>query len=411
MLTAYFRSPASLEYYRSGIGGPYLDEFVSWLGGQGYHRVSIRRHVREVVHFADWAASEGLAIRNLDRQSLQRLRGHLGQSERYPSGGLRHIYQSARTFVRFLEAIGVVDVRAAPAATQVPAIVLEFTEWMHTQRGTLDSTLSSYRRPITDLLQSLSTEPRTYTAQGLREFILHQARHSSCERSKNLVTAIRMFLRFLVARGDCAAGLEYAVPTVARWRLCSLPKYLPAAEVERLIDSCDPASLLGARDRAIMLLIARLGLRAGEVSALTFGDLRWTDGILIVSGKNRRETRLPMPQDVGDAILHYLEHGRPHVASDSLFITVIAPFVPITRQVVGRAVVRAIRRTGINAPTQGAHLLRHSAATSLLRTGVSLPTIGALLRHASIETTTIYAKVDVDLLREVALPWPGVLPC
>jgi site-specific recombinase XerD len=152
-------------------------------------------------------------------------------------------------------------------------------------------------------------------------------------------------------------------------------------------------------------------LRAGEVSALTFGDLRWTDGILIVSGKNRRETRLPMPQDVGDAILHYLEHGRPHVASDSLFITVIAPFVPITRQVVGRAVVRAIRRTGINAPTQGAHLLRHSAATSLLRTGVSLPTIGALLRHASIETTTIYAKVDVDLLRQVALPWPGVLPC
>jgi len=220
-----------------------------------------------------------------------------------------------------------------------------------------------------------------------------------------------MFLRFLIARGRCAPGLEHAVPTVARWRLSSLPRYLPAEDVERLIHSCDPASLLGARDRAILLLIARLGLRASDVSALKFSDLLWEQGTLIVSGKNRRGTRLPLPQDAGEAILHYLRHRQPHKVSDSVFITVTAPFVPISRHVIRRVVMAALRRAGISAPTQGAHLLRHSVATRLLREGVSLSAIGVLLRHASIETTTPYAKVDVDLLREIALPWPEVQPC
>jgi site-specific recombinase XerD len=250
-----------------------------------------------------------------------------------------------------------------------------------------------------------------YTAEGLRHFLLQQIKQSSQEQSKNLATALRMFLRFLIARGDCPVGLDYAIPTVARWRLAALPKYLPAHDVERLIQSCDPASTLGARDRALLLVIARLGLRAGDVSALRFGDLHWSEAALVVSGKSRREVRLPLPQDVGDAILHYLRHGRPRVSSERLFITTVAPHVPISRQGVGRAVRRALRRTGISAPTEGAHLLRHSVATSLLREGASLSAIGALLRHASIETTTVYAKVDVGLLGEIAMPWPEVSPC
>jgi integrase/recombinase XerD len=229
---------------------------------------------------------------------------------------------------------------------------------------------------------------------------------------EDLATAVRMFLRFLIARGYCAPGLEHAVPTVAKWRLSSLPKYLSIQDVESLINSCDQSSPLGSRDRAILLLIARLGLRAGDVSALKFGDLLWEEGTLIVSGKGRRQTRLPLPQGVGKAILYYLRHGRPRKVGDRIFITTAAPFGPISRQAVGQTVARAIRRTGISAPTKGSHLLRHSAATRMLREGVSLPTISALLRHASIETTTVYAKVDVDLLQEVAMPWPEeVQPC
>jgi site-specific recombinase XerD len=219
-----------------------------------------------------------------------------------------------------------------------------------------------------------------------------------------------MFLRFLIARGDCGAGLDHAIPTVAQWRLSSLPKYLPTNDVERLIDSCDSTSLLGARDRAILLLIARLGLRAGDVRALKFDDLEWVEGKVVVSGKTRRQTRLPLSQEVGEAILHYLKSGRSH-GSNYVFINTVAPFAPMKRGGIAKVVIRALRRTGISAPTQGTHLLRHSLATSMLRDGVSLPAVGALLRHTSIQTTQVYAKVDFALLKEVAMPWPEVQSC
>jgi site-specific recombinase XerD len=415
MLTDFFRSPLTLERYRSGLVGPHLDSFTEWLNDRGYQRISIRRHVREVVHFATWAKTAGIPVEGLKQAALDRLHIFLDHREplRPRNGGDQHLCQSAGIFVRFFEATGVVCGLAPSAATPSPAerVWTEFTEWMRAQRGTMSSTLGGYRRPISALLQNLGTDPSAFTAEGLRRFLLQQVKQSSQEQSKNLATALRMFLRFLITRGDCPVGLDCAIPTVARWRLAALPKYLPAHDVERLIQSCDPASMLGARDRAILLLIARLGLRAGDVSALRFGDLHWSEAALVVSGKNRREVRLPLPQDVGDAILRYLHHCRPRVLSERVFITVVAPYVPISRQGVGRSVRRTLRRTGISAPTEGAHLLRHSAATNLLREGASLSAIGALLRHASIETTTVYAKVDVGMLGEITMPWPEVSPC
>jgi site-specific recombinase XerD len=415
MLTDFFRSPLTLERYRSGLVGPHLDSFTEWLNDRGYQRISIRRHVREVVHFATWAKTAGIPVEELNQAALDRLHIFLDHREplRPRNGGDQHLCQSAGIFVRFFEATGVVCGLAPSAATPSPAerVWTEFTEWMRAQRGTMSSTLGGYRRPISALLQNLGTDPSAFTAEGLRHFLLQQVKQSSQEQSKNLATALRMFLRFLITRGDCPVGLDCAIPTVARWRLAALPKYLPAHDVERLIQSCDPASMLGARDRAILLLIARLGLRAGDVSALRFGDLHWSEAALVVSGKNRREVRLPLPQDVGDAILRYLHHCRPRVLSERVFITVVAPYVPISRQGVGRSVRRTLRRTGISAPTEGAHLLRHSAATNLLREGASLSAIGALWRHASIETTTVYAKVDVGMLGEITMPWPEVSPC
>jgi integrase/recombinase XerD len=413
MLITYFKNPATLAQCRSGLAQPYLEDFVVWLEHQGYRRRTICCHVSEVIHFANWAQAEGLARRQLNRDALARLGRQMTErkASRHPSLDRRHVYQSARVFVSFLETIGAVDPPTADASAQDPALLLEFRAWMRTQRGTLDITLNNYRRPLLELFDELGSDPSTFDAKGLRAFLLRWVGISSPAKAKNIATALRMFLRFLIAQGRCAPGLEQAVPTVAKWRLTSLPKYLPAQEVERLIHSCDPASLLGARDRAILLLIARLGLRANDVSALKFSDLLWEQGTLMVSGKNRRATRLPLPQDAGEAILHYLSHRQPHKLSDSVFITVTAPFVPISRHVIRGAVMAALRRTDISAPAQGAHLLRHSAATGLLREGVSLAAIGALLRHASIETTTLYAKVDVDLLREVAMPWPEVQPC
>jgi site-specific recombinase XerD len=413
MLTIYFKSPRSLERFRLSLVGPYLDDFVVWLQGKGYSRTGVCRRVGEVVHFANWATKQGLDVQRLDQVSLDKLRCQFAEHKilRQPNEQVNRVYRSARIFVSFLEEIDIVTRCVPPATAESPILLREFNEWMQTQRGTLDSTLARYQVPITQLLQKVGSEPKAFTAKGLREFLIEQTKHSGSAKSKKLSTAIRMFLRFLIARGDCVSGLDHAIPPVASWRLSSLPKYLATKDVERLINSCNQSVPSGTRDRAILLLIARLGLRAGDVSGLKFGDIRWTEGTLVVSGKNRKETRLPLPQEVGEAILDYLKHGRPPVASNRVFITALAPFIPVTRFVVGQAVARALHRTGITSHTRGARLLRHSAATSLLNDGISLPAIGALLRHSSIDTTRVYAKVDFASLKELAMPWPEVQSC
>jgi site-specific recombinase XerD len=215
-------------------------------------------------------------------------------------------------------------------------------------------------------------------------------------------------VRFLIASDRCAPRLDDAIPTIAMWRLATLPQYLPTDDIERIITACDPSIPLGARDQAIILLMARLGLRGSDIVGLRFTDINWQDATLVVSGKSRRETRLPLPQDVGDALLHYLESARPPVDLDHVFVTSMAPWGPISRQVVGQTAARAIKRAGICAPTSGSWVFRHSAATAMLRQGASLQTIGDILRHTSIETSAHYAKVDIDLLQQVARPWPEV---
>jgi site-specific recombinase XerD len=411
MLETYFKDPHTLTAFRSGPAGSHLDHFIMWLEIRGYLRASIRRHSREAHRFAAWAQAEGLTVGDLDQDTLHRFQNHLAKRKmlRKPNGDHSAAYHGSRIFVDFLEETGAVISCATNCLVESPALLLEFMDWMRTQRGARESTLTRYRRSITDLLRDLGTDASTFDAKGLRGFLLRHIADASV--NKILPTAMRMFLRFLIARGFCMPGLDQAIPTVAKWRLSSLPKYLPSEDVERLINSCDFSTPLGARDRAILLLIARLGLRASDISALKSGDIVWSQATIIVSGKSRRATRLPLPQEVGDSILHYLAHGRPDDVGEHVFVTAIAPITAMTPSAVSGIVIRALRRTGINAPIHGAHLLRHSAATTMLRDGISLPAIGALLRHASIETTANYAKVDIDLLKEVALPWPEGQPC
>lgn len=211
----------------------------------------------------------------------------------------------------------------------------------------------------------------------------------------------------------CAAGLDGAVPMLAHWRLAALPRYLAEDEVERLIASCDPESPVGARDRAILLLLARLGLRAGDIVQLQVDDVDWKGGWILVSGKSRRETRLPLTQEVGQALVRYLRDVRPPCSERAVFVRSRAPFRPFGSHCAISVIVdRALHRAGVRRPSRGAaHLLRHSIATSMLRHGASLAEVASLLRHQSIATTQIYAKVDVKALQEIAQPWPEVLPC
>jgi site-specific recombinase XerD len=207
--------------------------------------------------------------------------------------------------------------------------------------------------------------------------------------------------------------LDGAIPVLAHWRLSSLPRYLPADEVERVIASCDLTLAVGKRDRAILLLLARLGLRAGDIVQLRLRDIEWKQAWIHVSGKGRSETRLPLTQKVGDALVTYLTSGRPPTDTDTVFVRSRAPFRAFASHCAVSAIVdRALARAGVTRPSRGAaHLLRHSVATSMLRHGASLQDVAALLRHRSVTTTEIYAKVDVTALRRIAQPWPEVQSC
>jgi site-specific recombinase XerD len=410
MLTVYFEHPFTLRKLRSGPAGPYLDDFAARLAQAGYSRDKIRAHLRGAGRFSAWAAPAGLAIDALDARALAQFGRHLDTQ-----GGLHgrrgqygNTFVGARHLVDWLQARGIVP---TPPPAVEPALLREFCHWMRVHRGVTETTLAGYRPALRRLLVVLGDRPEGYTAKGLRELVLERTRDNKTGQAKTTVTVLRMFLRFLITQGRCAPELLAAIPTVAGWRRCVLPSYLGAEEVERVLDTCDGATAKGARDRAVLLLLVRLGLRAGDVAALQLNDIDWEQGLLRVAGKNRRQTALPLPQEVGEALWHYVANHRPAVATSHVFMTVIAPLVPFSRWMASAITARALRLAHIDVPSYGAHLLRRSAATAMLRQGASLEAIGAVLRHASVETTQLYTKVDVALLEQVVMPWLEVESC
>lgn len=260
-------------------------------------------------------------------------------------------------------------------------------------------------RTVGRFVKVAGDDSKKYDAYVIREFIRQQARSrgGGLATQQRAASDIRSFVRFLTATGRCKSALEFAVPKIAVWRLSSLPKYIPARDVTRVI-----AAGRSSRDRAILLLLARLGLRAGDVAAMMLSDIDWQRASIRVSGKSRSETLLPLPQDVGDAMLDYIEHERPGPAEGRLFLTKVAPRGAISSTSVGSVVRWAIIRAGVVAPNYGSHLLRHSAAVEMLRQGVPLRGIGQVLRHRHLETTEIYAKVDFERLKTIVQPWPEV---
>jgi site-specific recombinase XerD len=295
----------------------------------------------------------------------------------------------------------------------VDAHIAEFQDWLRHHRGISERTIDRHGRMVARLLASLGNDPGKYDAELVRRVILAESQRSSRPYIKTMVTALRGYLRFLAAHGVCHPWLDRAVPTIPHWRLSALPRYLRPADVERVIASCDLTKPHGIRDKAILLLLVRLGLRAGDILDMRLDDIDWDEGTLRVRGKGRREVRLPLPQDAGDAVIEYLQQVRPRVEHDRLFLRSSAPCRPFAGPSAISDVVRlAVKRAGIaDPPSRGTNLLRHSAATGMLRAGATLDAIGTVLRHRSTDTTAHYAKVDVPMLRQVAQPWPGDASC
>jgi integrase/recombinase XerD len=400
---------------RMNAGGlaPFVERFAEYLAGLGHSRLTVSGFSDSARHFADWLCRVDITAGNVSDEVIGEFARHRCQC---PGG--RHgkcvspnYVRRVRRFVRFLAESGVVT-KSAPAYTAQPEDprVTEFLEWLRCHRGVSERTLRLRRHVMRRLLPALGDDPATYDAALVRRVILDEARRSSSAYVRTMTMTLRSYLRFLVASDRCRPWLDYAVPTVPHWRLSSLPRYLPMADVERLIASCDVATPAGIRDRAILLLLARLGLRAGDVLAMRFDDIDWAEGRLRVCGKGRREVCLPLPQDVGDALLDYFNQARPNADYARIFLRAIAPYRPVKS--ISSVVRLGLERAGITAaPSRGARLLRHSAATAMLRAGVTLDAVGVVLRHRSTDTTMHYAKVDIAMLRPIAQPWPGDVPC
>jgi integrase/recombinase XerD len=393
---------------------PYIDAFVLEQRTRGYAALTIREHRRGVRHLGRWADHHGLTVTQLDEAVLVAFAAHLPtcQCGTRHKGRFAPAPHAARQFVDHLRRRGVLAA-ATPQRPPMAPLMEEFRGWMRTHRGVVPRTLDNYAMALRPFFATLGDDPARYDVAGLRAFVLAQTQSRGACYAKWLVTAIHAWLRFLVASGRCRPDFQAAVPRVPQWRLAALPRYLPSDVVERVIAACPVDTPCGLRDRAILLLLARLGLRAGDVAALRLADLDWSAGTVRVCGKGRRQTLLPLPQDVGEAALAYLERGRPRVPLDQVFLCATAPHrafagsYPVTN-----LVAAALRRAAVHdAPTHGAHLLRHSAATAMLRAGGTLEAIGQVLRHKSVDTTAYYAKVDVAMLAVVAQPWPAGAPC
>jgi site-specific recombinase XerD len=408
-----FKRPSTLRRLRGRLAGPFLQGFADALAAEGYPTKTSAGYLSAAAHLSEWAARRGTPIADLDEAWLARFVRHLPGC-RCRAGkprGRKRVPFRVHRFLRHLRTAGVVTT-SPPAATPSP-LLAEYGAWMRDRRGLAATTIARSLPVVQALLGTVGDDPAGIDAAGVRRFVLEYVQQHAPASAGSVTTIVRCFLRWLVAYGWCTSDLAEAGPKIPTWRLATLPRYLPDADVERIIAACDRPSPAARRDRAMLLLLARLGLRAGDVVGLRLGDLEWNQGRLRVAGKGRRETRLPLPQDVGDAILGYLEIERPAAPTDHVFLTARTLIRSIGSSGLHDVVARAIDRAGVKSPSRGTHILRHSLATRLLREGATLDAIGALLRHRDVSTTALYAKVDIGLLRQVSQPWPRaeVSPC
>ena len=412
MLETHLNSPVTRRRLRTGPAADHIDTFADWLHLQGYKPISIGNLLASLAGWTDWMLAAGFTAQDLlPGFEACKLEIEKEQRVRYRRGPNRHSVTAASVFIRFLQHQGELPPPVTPpSAGDLWPMLGEFRSWMSKHRGLADTTLNLYQGILVGLLDALGDDARAYSAEALRAFVLDRARPHGIYRAKNIVVAVRSFVRFLGVTGRCPPGMEHAIPGFASWQISSVPRFLVAEDVERVIGSCTD-DVFGVRDRAVLLLLARLGLRASEVAQLKFADIDWRNGSITVCGKGRRQESLPLPQEVGNAILLYLNQGRPSLRVPEVFTSVLAPFRALTRASVTHIVRSALRRAGVKAPVNGAHVLRHSAATTMLRQGASLAGVGAVLRHRSPMTTAHYAKVDFGLLSEIAQPWPEVPSC
>jgi len=383
----------------------YAAGYGSWLAERGYSRWTVAHRLRQLDLLSRWLEHEGLRADELTSERVERFAAAL-------RAGGRSSWLAARGMslpMGYLRELGVAPAVAALVVDDpVERLLTDYGRYLFDERALTKHTVLVRYVPAARLflggvLEADGSGLERVTAADVSGFLARECPRHSVAGARELVWALRSFLRYLHVAGLISAPLQWAVPSVADLRDRSLPRGLGPAVVRALLASCDRRRTVGRRDYAVLLLLSRLGLRAGEVAALTLDDIDWRSGELLVAGKGGCYDRLPLSADVGEAIVSYLRR-RPGIEDRALFVRVIAPAGAIRSSAVSGIVRSACRRAGL--PSVGSHALRHTAATEMLKQGASLPEIGEVLRHREQKTTAIYAKVDRKRLRPLARPWP-----
>jgi integrase len=386
---------------------PYAVGFGESLVQQGYSQWTAIAHLQFMECVSRWLAARGMDAAGLTDTVVDAF-----LAERRASGQVRRLTRRGMIpLLGYLRASG-----AAPRSEPVPLnaeplerLLAEFTDYLLEQRGLAPGTAVCYRRYAARLLSPHENADGValgaLTAGDVTSYVLSECGHRGSGSIQNVTVALRALLRFLHGRGRISGSMVDAVPAAVGWRRRSFPPELTRSQVARLLDCCDRNSAAGRRDYAILVLLARLGLRAGEVAALTIDDVDWRSGELAITGKGNRREPMPLPVDVGQALADYCRRGRPVTGCRNLLLQARAPYAALSSSTVGKVVERACGRADL--PVVGPHRLRHAAATALRQTGAPAAEIGQILRHQHAATTTRYGSVDVAALAAWARPWPA----
>jgi len=408
MVHHFFHDSRTIRRLHEGSLGEHIDALATQFQEQGYARGSAQLQLRIIAELSRWLQRQGRTATDLTPSGVQAyLRYRQRQGLPFHSAAA-----ACQKCLRLLRDHGLVAPERPPRLSARQRVEQAFARYLAQERGLASATLANYMPVVRQFLQERFRGGRlrlaALRAGDVTRFVQRHAHDHSPGHSKVLLTALRAFLRYLCHCGATATDLAPCVPSVPTWMYATLPKGLRPDPVEQVLAACDRQSPRGRRDYAILLLLARLGLRAGEVAALRLEDIDWVAGHLTLRGKGGRWSQFPLPADVGAALAAYLRQDRPRCASRQVFIRQYAPRVGFANWLAISALVRrTLARAGIAAPRSGAHVFRHSLASAMLRVGASLAEIGELLRHRSPQTTRLYAKVDLGALRGLACPWPG----
>lgn len=410
MLEEFFERLAIDKRSRGNPLVVHLAPFAASLKEDGYADATMQSKLWLLADFGQWLERSGLVVTDLDERLVETFFARKQRKGRVHRGNR----ETVRQFLDHLREHDVVPgVKPTRDESPLADILDRYEKHLRSERGVATATVINYlpfaRKFLVDRFGEGPFTVREVRSSDISAFVWRHAPTMSCRRAQLMTTAFRSFFRFLFQNGELQADLASSVPAVADWRLSTVPKYLLPDEVDRVLGSFDRQTSTGRRDYALLLLLARLGLRAGEIVALQLEDIDWRAGEILVRGKGLLHDRMPLPVDVGEALTSYLRLDRPACQTRRVFVCMKAPRSGFAGpSTVTTIVRRALDRAGLHPAFKGAHVMRHSLATTMLRSGASMAEIGEVLRHRIPSTTEIYAKLDFEGLRSLAHPWPTV---